>query len=159
MKRLAILTAAVSWLAFLVALLLPAVESARVDLLGSRDVWQLGIPGWQSALLAANSVDDLRSNPVPTMLAILASLTNLCMLATPWAVFCPQRGSAGLVRVATIGSILVNSAVLATWWQQVSFGSGYYVWVASFVMVAVALDLSRRAAARWVNGVSNPRIA
>src|SRR5437773_2211362 len=156
MKRLAILMAAASWSAFLAALLLPAVATAQV--FGSRD-WQVGIKGWQSALLAANSVDDLRSSPVPTMLAMLASLTNLCMLATPWAVFRPQRRGAGWVRVATIGSIFVNSAVLATWWQQVSFGPGYYVWVAGFVTVAVALDLSRRAGARLVHGVSNPRIA
>ena len=150
MKRLVVFVAAGSWLAYLAALFLPAVGLRATD---------ASFTGWECAVLAACSLDDFRSSPFRTVVSVLSSLTNLVMLATPWAVFRLQRQRASWVFVATVVSVFVNCVVFASWSHELSFGPGYYVWVASFILVAVALVLARHAGERWFHGVTNPRVA
>ncbi len=150
---------ALGWLLFVSSFFLIAIVTVDDTVLGWRVVWHLGFPGWLAAVLGFASFDDLRTDPFRSIVASAAALMNIVMLVSPWAVIKPHsRLTRGLPR-ATLVAVFVNLAVLGAWRQDTVLGPGYYVWVASFLVVTVGLHMARFQGVAHHHDVTQSRVA
>ncbi|HMD36407.1 MAG TPA: hypothetical protein VKH42_15630, partial [Vicinamibacterales bacterium] len=133
LKRASSWIAVAAWLLFSVAFVLPAVE---VGMGGRLD------PGWQAAVAAAYGVFLMREAPLLGILMTASEATNVVMLLSP-ASIARRRSGAQLRRAAVL--LIVAGSVNALWMIGGGrFGPGYYLWVASFGLMAAALLLRAR---------------
>src|SRR3970040_359354 len=108
MKRLAVLIMVLGWVLYVLSFFLTAIVTVDDTVLGWRVVWHVGFPGWLAALLGFASLDDLRAEPLRAVVAFASALTNIVMLASPWAVIKPRSPvSPGLLGAALVAFLLV----------------------------------------------------
>jgi hypothetical protein len=81
------------------------------------------------------------------------------MLASPWAVLRPQSRINGGLSLATVVAIFVNAAFAIVRGRGLLLGPGYFLWVASFAVVAVGLYLRRARAPGRTHGAPQSRVA
>src|SRR5882762_3571713 len=126
MNRLARSLVMLGWLLFIMSMFLTAVVTVGIS-----------FPGWQATLFGFGSLDDVRTEPFQSVIAFAAALTNVVMLASPWAVLRPQSRISRRLLLATVVAILVNAVFGVFRDRALLLGPGYFVWVASFLVVAV----------------------
>lgn len=136
MKRLAIGLAIAAWAVFVAACFLPAVTTVGD--------WEVDLEGWQAAVMSVGAIDDFRESPFLTVLTILAALTNVVMLASPWAIYRARRRGAWVFVVAGYMAAAINVGVFAAWHagQNIRFGWGYVAWLVSFALITAALQVT-----------------
>lgn len=139
MRRLQLTLVGAGWLAFAASFFLIAVVAVDMPSSGWPGAWRVDFPGWQTTLLAFGGIDDVGRRTLPVLLTFLAALTNLVMLASPWAVLKPHWGLVRWLPGAMMASTFINAAAAAVQYRELSFGPGYWVWVGSFLAVAGGL--------------------
>jgi hypothetical protein len=129
-----------AWITWAVSLLLPAA-GIRAD--GELFRGDFLLPGWQVA--ASVLVEPPRSLlDGGRAAAWLMGFTNFIMLASPVTEMTRRRSVRSVFKFLAIGAIHLNAGALIRYGALLSYG--YWVWLASFVMLAVTLsrDLSRQ---------------
>lgn len=159
MKRLAVSVVVFGWLLFVLSFFLTAIVTVDDTIMGWRVIWHLEFPGWLAAAIGFASLDDLRANPFSSIVLFAAALTNLVMLVSPWAVFRLHSWLARSLPLAMLVAIFVNVAVLVLRRQDTVLGPGYYLWVASFLVVTVGLCMARFRGIAQSHDVSQSRVA
>jgi hypothetical protein len=124
----------IAWLVWAVSLLLPAAGVRAEGELMRHDFF---LPGWQVALIAV--FDGHRGVHAATRLAIRAmGLTNLIMLTSPITAVAGRRSMTRTFAVLAVGAGCLNaSALLFNFASMLAWG--YWIWLASFGMLARAL--------------------
>jgi hypothetical protein len=146
MRRLSVGLAILAWVLFAAAFFLPAVISVYGG--------ELRLEGWVAASVGFAALDDFRESPFQSVLTFSAALTNLVMLTSPWPIYAGRSRGGRLLVLAASASVAINIGVVVAWRSTVRFGSGYVAWVGSFVLVALALQMSRVHRARLIGTVA-----
>jgi hypothetical protein len=93
--------------------------------------------------MSVAAVDDFRESPFLTVLTILAALTNVVMLGSPWAIYRARNRGAWVFAVAGYMAATINVGVFAAWHGgQIRFEWGYVAWLVSFVVITAALQVT-----------------
>jgi len=132
--------AVAAWTLFVLSFFLPAAQLGLADEQLAR--------GWQAAIAAAYGVLMIREAPFLGLLSIASDAANVCMLVSPLTIFRRRTGAqtlrASIVMIAASGVaalwVLSSSAKALTERTTLDrYGAGYYLWVASFGVMAAAL--------------------
>ena len=108
---------------------------------------QGGLPGWEAFLVATVWVPDLEWPLVFKVISVSSALTNLLMIASPVIVL----GRFERLKSALPWLFILATIVDAQWFvfllegERRDLRAGYYLWCASFLMLAVARFLNQRA--------------
>jgi hypothetical protein len=116
----------------------------------------ISFPGWQATLVGFGSLDDVRTEPLESVVGFVAALTNVVMLASPWAVLRPQSPISRGLPLATVFAIFVHAVFAVFRDRALLLGPGYFVWVASFLVVAAGLYLARSRELGQARGAPQP---
>jgi hypothetical protein len=129
----------VAWATYAVAFFLPTIPLGPDNRLEA---------GWKAALIALYAPLLIREAPLEGTLLLFGDVTNVLMLLSP-VLFARRFGPRGLGRAAAgmiaaaIGNALWIPLMLS---RKPDFGPGYYVWAASFGVIAIALFVRAREA-------------
>ena len=132
-----------AWLVYAAAWLLPTLEASG-DLGG-------GMSGWTAFRAACAPLWPYKGMEIDgywAILSVMSALSNALMLASPLVLIWKSPRAARVLGYAAVGAVMVN----AQW--PVSFGSfeglrvGYFMWWASFGLLAIAMFRMKAPAAR-----------
>jgi len=135
----------VAWLAWALSLFLPAAAIRHLEIQGMKG--DIVIPGWQAATICAlnpSSVTDDSTKPrgVVAVVVRLMGLTNLVMATSLTTLVTRRRAVKHAFMFVALGAAWLNAHALI--WYATLLSYGYAVWLASFVLLALALSRDRR---------------
>jgi len=146
MKRLSVLVIATGWLLCVASFFLMWIDAFRTD-------GQLGMEsfrGWEVARDFLPSTN-LGSDPISVLLSVIAFLfywlSNVLILAGPLALLSNSPRLWKVLQPITLTMMLLNLALLVIFviHARDMLEVGYYIWCTSYLLVAIALYLGRRA--------------
>jgi hypothetical protein len=145
-SRAALGTASLAWVAYLTSLPLHAFTFSNGDVRWSYSGWAALRDGWQPfafLTLGRSQVPILHGFFLVRFAALwvgLLWLTNLVVLVSPLLVLRLRKEKRALMAGALWVIVAMNATV---WFGPESVGAGYYSWLGSFLLLAVAFHQSR----------------
>jgi hypothetical protein len=130
MNRVGSILVVAAWLAFLVSLMLPAVQ------LNTAEPYM----GWLVGLAAIARIPDFYSDSTGLLVA-LAGVGNIFIALSPVALFYPGRRLYRFLALFFMGEFLI---ALSFYFGDYAQGAGYYLWAASFLVVSAGFGLLSR---------------
>ncbi len=143
MERRAIIVIGIAWLLYTASWFFQVIKDGTTLSLG-------GLPGWE-AFHTALTLEDVEESTglVRRILIVSSSLTNFLMILSPAILFWRRFGS--LKRA--LPWLLILAAILDSHWFIVmlmgsepwdELRAGYYLWCASFLVLAIGCFLDQR---------------
>ena len=101
-----------------------------------------GLSGWQAMRGVLNPLWDhqrLIESPWFSLLGIVTGLSNVFMIVALINLFFSRLASANRWRRLTLAAAAVNTSWLGMDWPDHDFRIGYYLWLLSFLLLAIAV--------------------
>ncbi|SRR6266498_717589 len=126
----------IAWIAWAISMFLPAAAVRGLP------VGEMAFPGWLAAAISALHPEEIDRGAFRFVIRLMA-FTNVVMAFSPATLVTRRRPVRSAFMFLAVGAACVDALGLVTFVSVLSYG--YFVWLASFV--ALALTLSRDQAA------------
>jgi hypothetical protein len=130
----------IAWIAWVLSLFLPAVvfRGSELGLLRG----DIAFPGWQAAVITVMNPEQVERGAFRFVLRLMG-FTNIVLALSPVTLVRRRRVVQNAFMFAAVGAACVDALALIEFGWLVSYG--YFVWLASFVTLALTLSRDRAA--------------